>query len=251
MAVRLILSDIDGCITPEESAAWDWERFSRFVGLVRDASAGRSALAPMTLCTGRPQPYVEALMKVLDIRFASICESGAILYSLHDNCSRLAPEVTPDRVRGLQALRNHIVTEIFPDFPGLVYQCGKEAQMSLYCGRPECFPEVERRVAAHAATIPGLEVIITPSHYYLNIDLPGVTKGGAIRTVLGGLGISREEAAGMGDTLGDLSIREEVGFFACPSNAVDALKRVADYVSPYPNIEGMLDILKRPELHRA
>lgn len=250
MAVRLILSDIDGCITPEESAAWDWERFSRFVQLVRDASAGRSTLAPMTLCTGRPQPYVEALMKVLDIRFASICESGAILYSLHDNCSRLAPEITPERVRGLQALRDHIVTEIFPDFPGLVYQFGKEAQMSLYCERPECFPEVERRVAAFAATIPSLDVIVTPSHLYLNIDLPGVTKGGAIRKLLGDLGIPREQAAGMGDTLGDLSIREEVGFFACPSNAVDALKRVADYVSPYPNIQGMLDILERPELHR-
>ncbi len=249
MAVRLILSDIDGCITPEESAAWDWERFSRFVQLVRDASAGRSTLAPMTLCTGRPQPYVEALMKVLDIRFASICESGAILYSLHDNCSRLAPEITPERVRGLQALRNHIVTEIFPDFPGLVYQFGKEAQMSLYCEQPECFPEVTRRVAAFAATVPGLDVVITPSHYYVNIDLPGVTKGGAIRKLLGDLGITRREAAGMGDTLGDLSIREEVGFFACPANAVDALKRVADYVSPYPNIEGMLDILERPELH--
>ncbi len=250
MAVRLILSDIDGCITPEESAAWDWEHFSQFVQLVRDASAGRSTLAPMTLCTGRPQPYVEALMKVLDIRFASICESGAILYSLHDNCSRLAPEITPERVRGLQALRDHIVTEIFPDFPGLVYQFGKEAQMSLYCARPECFPEVERRVAAFVATLSGLDVIITPSHYYLNIDLPGVTKGGAIRKLLGDLGISREQAAGMGDTLGDLSIREEVGFFACPSNAVDALKRVADYVSPHPNIAGMLDILERPELHR-
>ena len=251
MAVRLILSDIDGCISPEESQAWDWERFSRFVQLVRDASAGRSALAPMTLCTGRPQPYAEALMKVLDIRFASVCESGAILYSLHDNCSRMAPEITPERVRGLQALRNHIVTEIFPDFPGLVYQCGKEAQMSLYCERPKCFPEVARRVAAFAATIPGLEVIITPSHYYINIDLPGVTKGSAIRRLLGDLGIVREEAAGIGDTLGDLSIREAVGFFACPSNAVDALKQVADYVSPHPDIRGMLDILERPEMRRA
>ena len=251
MAVRLILSDIDGCISPEESEAWVWERFSRFVQMVRDASAGRSALAPMTLCTGRPQPYAEALMKVLDIRFPSVCESGAILYSLSDNCSRMAPEITPERVLGLQALRHRIVTEIFPDFPGLVYQCGKEAQMSLYCERPECFPEVGRRVAEFAATIPGLDVIITPSHCYINIDLPGVTKGAAIGRLLADLGIAREEAAGIGDTLGDLSIRDAVGFFACPSNAVDALKRVADYVSPHPDIQGMLDILERPELRRA
>jgi hydroxymethylpyrimidine pyrophosphatase-like HAD family hydrolase len=250
MAVRLILSDIDGCISPEESQAWDWDRFSRFVQLVRDASAGRSLLAPMTLCTGRPQPYAEALMKVLDIRFPSVCESGAILYSLQDNCSHMAPEITRERVRGLQALRNHIVTEIFPDFPGLVYQCGKEAQMSLYCERPECFPEVGRRVAEFAATIPCLDVIITPSHYYINIDLSGVTKGAGIRRLRDDLGIAREEAAGIGDTLGDLSIRDAVGFFACPSNAVDALKQLADYVSPFRDIEGMLDILERPEMRR-
>jgi len=251
MAVRLILSDIDGCISPEESQAWDWEKFARFAQLVRDASAGRSALAPMTLCTGRPQPYAEALMKVLDIRYPSVCESGAILYSLHDNSSRMAPEITSDRVLGLQKLRNHIVTEIFPHFPGLIYQCGKEAQMSLYCEHPECFPEVGRRVAVFAETIPGLDVVITPSHYYINIDLRGVTKGRAIRRLLDELDIERGDAAGIGDTLGDMSLREAVGFFACPSNAVDALKDAADYVSPYADIEGMLDILERPELRRA
>ena len=250
MAVRLILSDIDGCISPEESAAWNWQHFSQFAQRVRDASAGVSPLAPMTLCTGRPQPYVEALMKVLDIRFPSVCESGAILYSLTDNCSRMAPEITADRLQKLQALRARIVTEIFPEFPGLVYQCGKEAQMSLYCETPDCFEAVEQRVAEFAAAIPGLDVVITPSHYYLNIDLRGITKGAGIRRLLDELGLSREETAGIGDTLGDMSLREEVGFFACPSNAVAALKDAADYVSPYPDIRGMLDILDRPELRR-
>ena len=162
MAVKLIISDIDGCISPEESRAWDWPAFSRFAALSHAASEGRGDLAPMTLCTGRPQPYVEALMKVLDIRFPAICESGAVLYSLSDNRSRFTPAITPEKIRGLHALRDHITTEIMPAFPGLVYQFGKEAQMSLYCEQPACFTEVAELVRAHAATLPGLEVIIIP-----------------------------------------------------------------------------------------
>ncbi len=250
MAVRLIISDIDGCISPEESRAWDGPLFDRFAEACRAASAGTSALAPMTLCTGRPQPYVEALMKVLDVRYPAICEAGAVFYSLKDNRSYYAPSVTPSMIRGLHRVREYIDAEILPAVPGLVYQFGKEAQMSLFSERPECFKDITPRILAYAATIPDLELTITPTHYYLNIDLKGVTKGAAVTGLIEQLGMHRETVAGIGDTLGDLSIREAVGFFACPANAVPGLKAVADYVSPYSDVRGMLDIFNRPEMQR-
>ncbi len=45
--------------------------------------------------------------------------------------------------------------------------------------------------------------------------------------------------------MGDMAIREGVGFFACPSNADPRLKKVADYVSPKAEVEAVLDILTR------
>jgi hypothetical protein len=45
-------------------------------------------------------------------------------------------------------------------------------------------------------------------------------------------------------------LRDAVGFFACPANSHQIIKAVADYVSPYPDIEGMLDILRRLEVRR-
>jgi len=250
MKTRLIISDIDGCISPEESRAWDGPLFSRFAECCRAASAGESDLAPMTLCTGRPQPYVEVLMKILDIRYPAICEAGAVFYSLGDNRSYFAGSITAEKVQGLHRLRERIVAEVLPDFPGLVYQFGKEAQMSLFSKDPACFESVAGRVGRLAASIPGLELVITPSHYYLNIDLKGVDKGAAIRTLLADLGLKKEEAAGIGDTMGDISIRDAVHFFACPANAVPGIRAVADYVSPYPDIRGVLDILERPEMRR-
>ncbi|OQC06144.1 MAG: Stress response protein YhaX [Candidatus Hydrogenedentes bacterium ADurb.Bin101] len=85
----------------------------------------------------------------------------------------------------------------------------------------------------------------------MNIDLKGVTKGAAVDSLIEQLGLNRESVAGIGDTLGDMSIREAVGFFACPANAVPGLKAVADYVSPFPDVQGMLDIFERPELQRT
>lgn len=104
--MKWIVCDIDGCISPEESIAWDLELFKRFARISQDASAGRSGPAPLILCSGRPQPYVEVLMKILDIRASAICENGAILYSLSNNWARYGPGVTEEKIQGLRAVRS-------------------------------------------------------------------------------------------------------------------------------------------------
>lgn len=251
MPCRLIISDIDGCISPEESVPWDFDPFLEFCRLVHPAATGQGELPPMTLCTGRPQPYVEALCKILDIRLPVICESGAVLYTLKDNRSWYGPGVTADKVTGLRAVRCFIEDQILPQYPGTLLQFGKEAQISVYSPKPEILPEIGKVIGDFANQRGGPELIINASHYYLNISLGGVDKGSAIAHILEEFGIDRSQAAGIGDTVGDLPIRQNVGFFACPSNSVPAIKGVADYVSPYPMMQGMLDILKRPELKRV
>jgi len=250
MAVEWIITDIDGCLSPEESIPWDLDLFGRFARICRDASTGRGKVAPMTLCTGRPQPYVEVLAKILDIRAPMICENGAVFYSLHDNRSVYGPGVTPEKIQGMRAVRLFIESAILPKYPEAVYQFGKEAQMSVYSENTAIFPAIQRAIEEYAAenSLPPLE--ISPSHYYLNISMTGVNKGVALRQLMQGLGVTREETAGIGDTEGDLPLRDAVGFFACPANAKSALKARADYVSPYPNLAGVLDILEKPEFQR-
>jgi HAD superfamily hydrolase (TIGR01484 family) len=225
--------------------------FLKFARISRDAAAGRGSVAPITLCTGRPQPYVEPLLKILDIRAPAICENGSVLYSLHDNRSVYGPGVTQEKVLGLRAVRKFLETDIMPAYPEIVYQFGKEAHMSVYCERPEVFDVITPRIAEFVKTSGLPEVTITPSHYYLNFSMAGVDKGKTLHFLLKQLGVTGAACAGIGDTEGDLPLREAVGFFACPSNAKPALQEVADYVSPYPDIAGMLDILRRPELQRA
>lgn len=250
MPVKYIIADIDGCLSPEESIPWDLGRFFEFAQLARAAAEGNGPIAPITLCTGRPQPYAEALMKILGIRIPAICENGAVFYTLDDNCSRFGPGVTEDKILGIRAVREFLECAVMPEYPGLIYQFGKEAQLSLYCERPEVFAEIQPLIEQFNADQGGPELLISPSHYYLNISLLGVNKGNALNALLGELGAGRGEVAGIGDTVGDMPLREAVGFFACPSNAHEPLKAVADYVSPYPDIAGVLDMLGRPEFQR-
>lgn len=249
MAVKWIITDIDGCLSPEESVPWDLDLFWKLARLSQDASAGKGPIAPLTLCTGRPQPYAEVLTKILDIRVPVICENGAVLYALEDNVSRYGPGVTEEKILGLRGIRAFIETEILPLYSDVVVQFGKEAQISVYCARPEVFPAIERLIEEFSRKN-GPELVISPTHYYLNISLAGINKGKTLELLLDQLGTSRSEAAGIGDTVGDLPLREAVGFFACPSNSHPSLKEKADYVSPYPTTRGILDILSLPEMQR-
>ena len=107
--------------------------------MVHPAAMGEGELPPMTLCTGRPQPYVEALAKILDIRLPLICESGAVIYTLADNHARYAKGVTAEKVAGLRAVRCFVEDEILPKYPGTLLQFGKEVQISVYSRRGRRF----------------------------------------------------------------------------------------------------------------
>jgi hypothetical protein len=250
MAIKWIITDIDGCLSPEESIAWDLDAFFEFARMSREASEGRGPLPPFTLCTGRPQPYVEPLIKILDIRAPAICENGAVFYTLSDNRSRFGPGVTEEKIIGLRAIRAYIDSELLPKYPELVYQFGKEAHLSVYCENPKLLERITPLLREFAQKYGGPQPYILPTHYYLNISMEGVNKGRALEKLLQDLGVNKAEVAGIGDTEGDMPLRDAVGFFACPSNSKPALKEAADYVSPYPDIRGLLDILDRPEMRK-
>ena len=251
MPVKWIISDMDGCLNPEESVPWNLELFHRFAQRVRQANAGEGALAPLTLCTGRPQPYVEALMKILDVRAPAICENGAVIYTLKDNWARYAPGITEEKLLGLRAVRAFVETDILPNQPTALLQFGKEAQMSIYSEQSDIFAPMKARIEDFVDRQGGPELVINTTPCYLNISLAGVDKGSTLRVLMEELGVTHHEVAGIGDTEGDLPLREAVGFFACPANARPSLKEKADYVSKHDDIAGMLDILDRPELQRA
>ena len=81
------------------------------------------------------------------------------------------------------------------------------------------------------------------SWYYINCDLTHISKGSGIERLKSLTGYTKDRLAGIGDTSSDLEIRKQVGFFACPANAHDDVKAVADFVASKPEAEGVIEIL--------
>ena len=79
---------------------------------------------------------------------------------------------------------------------------------------------------------------------WINCDLQHVSKASGVDRCYAATGLSRERVAGIGDTLSDVAIAERVGFFGCPSNAVEGLRARAHLVATRAGGHGVLEILE-------
>ncbi|HYE62573.1 MAG TPA: HAD hydrolase family protein [Phycisphaerales bacterium] len=236
-----VISDIDGCLGPESSAPVDADALARVAEWNRAAWSGdRPAL---TVCSGRPQPYAEAICRIIaNDLLPCVCEMGVWLYDPRDNRYIMDPAITAADKGAVIDMMRWADAELLPR--GVVYQPGKSASMSLW--HPDTpflmslKPEIEQRIERE-----GWPIRVSNTVAWINCDLKHVSKATGLQRLMRMCGLEKERLIGIGDTLGDMAIRENVAFFACPSNAVPELKKVADYVSPLPEIEGVLDILGR------
>ncbi|MBR3228423.1 MAG: HAD family hydrolase [Erysipelotrichaceae bacterium] len=104
-----------------------------------------------------------------------------------------------------------------------------------------------KRMAAHCEMITGGNIVNELSHAEI-IDLMNrtVSKGNAMRKVCEMTGTHLSQTLAIGDNDNDLSLLEAAAFKACPANAVDSVKRIADYISPFSCGKGAVaDIIER------
>jgi hydroxymethylpyrimidine pyrophosphatase-like HAD family hydrolase len=197
----------------------------------------------VTLCSGRPQPYAEAMCRVLcNTRLPIIAEMGVWLYDPRDHAFIMDPAITAEHLEMVGLAQAWIRREF--GGMGVVIQPGKTASISMLHPETTRLMELKPRLVEKFAR-EGWGLRVSSTVACINCDLAHVSKATGIARMMAMMGLSREKAAGIGDTMGDLAIREKVAFFACPSNADEKLKAHADYVSPHEEIEGVLDILDR------
>jgi Cof subfamily protein (haloacid dehalogenase superfamily) len=91
-----------------------------------------------------------------------------------------------------------------------------------------------------------LEVQITSS-YVDNIEImnKGVSKGRALEILGGYLGVSREEMIAIGDSENDLEMIKFAGLGVAMENAVDEVKRVADYITKSNMEDGVKHVIEK------
>lgn len=66
---------------------------------------------------------------------------------------------------------------------------------------------------------------------YIECAPKGCTKSGAIKTVLNYLNIKKENSVAIGDSVNDIDMLKSVGISVAVGNAIDEVKKIADFVS--------------------
>jgi len=236
--VRLAVVDIDGCLTPGEGKPWDLAA----LGCVRAYNEGSGPVLPVTVCTGRQAPDLEAFMQAIGARLPGVFEHGCGLYDPITYRTYAHPAWGPRQARArqevLRRVRRHLVG---PALASLLL--GKEYIVTLYCGEGMALQQLWEASARLLSGIDEFDVI--QSSTCVDVLPRGIDKGAGVAWLSERVGVPLAEMGGIGDSNCDWAFLRLVGGSAAPANAQDELKRLVGYVSAQQHVYGTLDILAR------
>lgn len=237
----LVICDIDGCLSPESHAPING------LALAKIAEHNRLALQktdrpPVTLCSGRPIGFVEAMCRVIhNTLIPCIGENGVWMWFPDINAFEIDPAITAEQLQMVHDAST-LLRSLY-EARGVILQPGKTAAVSLYHSDTDYLRSIVPAIRDELASR-GWPFRVSMTWLYINCDLQHVNKGTAIDRLLARTGIDPARTAGIGDTMSDSFIADRVAFFACPANADPEITQSAAYVSPFEEIDGVLDILQ-------
>jgi hydroxymethylpyrimidine pyrophosphatase-like HAD family hydrolase len=238
--LRLVLLDVDGCLTQGEGSTLDLPVFQLVAALNRRA-LDEPDLPAVTLCTGRPEPYVELLGQAIGGFVPAIWESGAGIYVPSEYRFLAHPLLTAERLDALAEIRQVIHRRIVR--AGVGYpQIGKEFSVSCY---PMPGVSLDSLYAELAEALGPYSAHYTVHHQRTCVEaLPnGIDKGSGARWLAELIGLPLDQMAGVGDQTADLTFLAIVGAATAPSNATADVRAAAHFVAPNPCSRGLVDIL--------
>jgi hypothetical protein len=164
---------------------------------------------------------------------------------------RRDPDLQPHLYLGerVHVERRHPLTDAYAADDGLPYEIVSslddlledDPHKILIIGAPERVEALGR--AVRAAGLPVHAVQSEP--VYLEILPPGVSKGAALRAMLGTLAIDVAETIAIGDNWNDVEMIEAAGLGVAMGHAPAGLRARADYVCGTAEEEGVRDVIER------
>ncbi|MHB0877648.1 MAG: HAD family hydrolase [Anaerolineae bacterium] len=236
--MRLAVVDIDGCLTPGEGRPWDLSALARV--RAHNEDAGRAL--PVTVCTGRQAPYLEAFMQAIGATVPGVFEHGCGLFDPVTYRVYTHPAFTAAHARAreevLRLLRRHCIE---PGLASLVL--GKEFIVTLYRGEAVPLQQLWEQCTHLLAGIDEFEVIQSSS--CVDVLPRGVDKGAGVAWLSERLDVPLAAMGGIGDSNCDWAFLRLTGASAAPANAQAELRALVQYMSPQEHVYGVLDILGR------
>lgn len=242
--IKLALIDIDGCLTGGKGVDINLSDIQRIA---------LSQSVPVSICTGRSQPYVEALLQVLGLSSSetpSVVENGCFLYIPKEDMIVINP-----LIRGMEAEFSLLKACILRKIINLNYaklEPGKELCISMNpinISIKKLRDMTERVIVDNSFDS---VACVSNSNSAVDITPVNVDKGSGVSHLIDVIGIELEDILGVGDSNGDIPMLEKVGICACPNNATEDVKNLVraknGYISDFCFTKGVVDILEYFEL---
>lgn len=239
--IKLFITDLDGCLSyPFEPPAWE------LLGSIRELnrkSLNDETIPPLSICSGRPLPYVEAVAQLLDVRVPVVFESGG-MYELASNRIFQNGTFDEEAQESINTLKQWLRDVIITRFPDGMLEFTKMMDAGFVHPKAEAvkeaFPVIKKFVEER---YPRFEVHRTDVS--VNIILTENNKRAGIGKICHKLGIKPEEVAYIGDSGGDIPALEIVGRSFAPSNANVQVKEIVDEVISKEATRAVLEAYRR------
>lgn len=222
--IKLFVTDLDGCISMPFQTP-DWGCITQIREL-NQQSLEDSTIPPLTICSGRPYPYVEAVAQWLDVRLPVIFESGG-MYNLETNQFDQSGFFDDEMLEHVNELKQWMRSNIISRYPNGIMEFSKMMDAGFVHPEAEVIdevlPEITRHVEEH---YPEFEVHHTDIS--VNIILSKNNKKAGISKLSAHLDLDASEIAYIGDSKGDIPALEIVGRSFAPQNAKSYVKDVVD-----------------------
>ncbi|SMO64843.1 HAD hydrolase family protein [Fodinibius sediminis] len=222
--IKLFITDLDGCISTPFTTP-DWNLLSE-IRRLNDQHMDDRAVPPLTICSGRPLPYVEAVAQWLNVRYPAVFESAGVC-NIQQYEVEFLPVFDKKAEQQVGELKEWLEREVISQYPGMILEFTKKMDAGLIHTKKEvideAFPVIKHYVTDH---YPIFEVHKTDVS--VNIILADNNKENGIRKLCELLDITPAQVAYIGDSSGDIPGLKIVGQPYAPRNAVDEVKEHAE-----------------------
>ncbi|MCW9706563.1 HAD-IIB family hydrolase [Fodinibius salsisoli] len=222
--IKLFVTDLDGCISVPFQTP-DWQLLSE-IRRLNEQHVHDRAVPPLTICSGRPQPYVEAVAQWLNVQHPAGFENAGI-YNVQRNELELLPAFNEEAAQQVKELKEWLQREIVDRHSGMIVEFTKKMDAGVIHSDKEAidaaFPVIEEYVAENYSLFE-----VHKTDVSVNVILANNNKGNGILKLCELLDIDPEEVAYIGDSSGDIPGLKIVGQPYAPLNASDAVKACAE-----------------------
>lgn len=260
--IEYFVSDVDGCLaTPFQEP--DWDALSQLRAYHQRArrdrqTKGHSPYPLLSICTGRPLAYTEALTQWLGVRTPFVFESALVFdlesYQISGAATHRHAWIQADATRihtitatgdygldtfstlsqhpvvqDIRLVKEWFLNDVIPRYPEMSIEFAKILDAGLVCHDPSLVDLVEKETQEYLKQVDLDHLEIHTTDVSINVLLGGNNKGLGLRLLANTFQTPLSHIAYIGDSSGDIPALDVVGRPFTPSNARKIVREQKHY----------------------